>query len=143
MGLGSAGGGIQVAPLSGGTAVVVLDRVRLDNNGTALSLQSSGGEIAAEVIDSVVTGSSVNGILALAGNPAVSLTITNSKLFYNVGAAVQANGSNATVSIDSSTITLNQFGVSRVSNGVLRSFQNNKIFGNTTDGTPIPAIGLQ
>ena len=137
-GASSNGGGIQVAPQPGGSAGVVLNRVTFEVNVTAIVLNSSSGGIGAVMTDSVVSSFS-NGILSIGGQ-GVNLTIRNSKLINNVGAAIQSDGANSVVRLDESTIAGNQTGVSAINGGVVQSFKNNRIIGNQTDGIPIPAV---
>lgn len=139
-GLGTNGGGIKVAPASGGSAGVLLERVKFGYNVTAMALQSFNGPISATIADSSVTASRSNGILAIAGGQPLNLTIKNSKLVNNVGAAIQSNGAGSTVVLSGSTVTGNQVGLSLVNGGQMMSYKNNEIFGNGSDGTPIPAV---
>ena len=136
----STGGGIQIAPAAGGSAGVVLSRVRLGFNVTAMVLSSGNGAIGAVMTDSVVTSSRSNGILSLAGASVINFTIESSKLVNNVGVAIQSSGANSTVRISDSTIADNQTGVSAVSGGVVQSYKDNRIGGNGTDGTPLAAF---
>src|SRR5205807_8523772 len=109
----STGGGIQVAPVAGGSAGVVLNRVRLGFNVTAMALISSNGEIGAVMTDSVVTASRSNGILSIASQ-FIGFTIKHSRLLNNAGAAIQSSGANSLVRIAESTIAGNVTGVSAV-----------------------------
>jgi hypothetical protein len=142
--LSGAGGGIEVAPQPGGSAMVVLNRVHLAFNVTAMVLNSSGGTIRAAIRDSVVSSRFNNGIMAIA--PAVAapvrLNIERSSLVNN-GIAVQSNGANSLVRIGGSQITGNQTGLSAVGGGQILSYQNNEINGNDTDGAPTGVLALK
>ena len=135
----SIGGGLLVAPRAGGSAGVVLNRVRFGFNVTAMVLNSASGPIGAVMTDSVVTSSRSNGMLSIAGQ-GTNFAIEHSKLVNNVGAAIQSQGANSLVFITDSTITGNQTGVSVVSGGVVQSLKDNRIFGNGSDGTPLAAF---
>ena len=134
-----AGGGIQVAPASAGSAGVVLNRVQLGMNVTGMIFNSSNGAITAIMRDSVVSSSLNNGILSLAGQTN-TFTIERSSLLVNVGNAIQASGGNSIVRIGDSTIVGNAVGVSAVSGGTVQSFKENHIAGNGSDGTPLTAF---
>jgi hypothetical protein len=138
------GGGIEVAPQPGGNAMVVLNRVHLALNATAMVLNSTGGTIRAVIRDSVVSSRFNNGIMTLApaaGAP-VRLNIERSSLVNN-GIAVQSNGANSLVRIGGSQITGNRTALSAVDGGQILSYQNNEINGNDTDGAPTGVLALK
>jgi hypothetical protein len=123
--LPSTGGGIQIANAAGGFS---LANVSLTNNVTGLALVSNA---SGELRNSVIAGSNQNGVLAAAG----TLLINDTSILNNVLAGVSASG--ATVTLGNSTITGNANGVS---GSTLKSYKNNQISGNSTDGTPITAV---
>lgn len=43
------------------------------------------------------------------------------------------------IRLGDSTVVLNATGVGTFNSGIIQSFKNNRISGNLTDGTPIPA----
>jgi hypothetical protein len=135
----SSGGGLQVAPQSGGSAGVVLDHATFNFNVTAIVLNSGSGSIGGTMRDSLVASNRSNGILTQAGS-FISLLIDRSLLSNNVGSAIQSSGASSFVRIGSSTISANDTGVSVASGGTVQSFKDNKIFGNSTDGTPLTAV---
>jgi hypothetical protein len=135
----SLGGGLQVIPQSGGSAGVVLNNVTFGYNVTAMALNSSAGTIGVNVKDSLVRASRSNGILSLAGST-INFIIDKSSLTNNVGNALQSSGANSVVFLNDSTIFGNQTGVSAVSGGSVMSYKNNRINGNSTDGTPLNAV---
>jgi hypothetical protein len=104
--------------------------------------------VNATVLETVVAGSAGNGILAqsTAGHAAASVFFDHSAASANFGSGLRADGAaasgsgSAVVRIGDSTIVLNATGVSTSGAGVLQSFKNNRISGNLTDGTPIPAF---
>jgi hypothetical protein len=137
-GFGGHGGGLQVVPKPGGSAGVVLNHVTFDYNVTAMALNGSDGTIGMNMRDSIVTSSRSNGILVQAGT-IINFVIDRSSLTNNVGNALQSSGANSHVYIGNSTIFGNDVGVSALA-GTVQSFKNNQIFGNGTDGTPLPAV---
>src|SRR6202022_1657377 len=106
-------------------------------NVTAIVLNSESGPIGGTLRDSVVASSRSNGILTQAGS-FISLVIDRSLLSNNVGSAVQSSGASSFVRIGNSTISANDTGVSVASGGTVQSFKSNEIFGNSSDGTPLP-----
>ena len=134
----STGGGIQVFPQSGGTAGVVLNRVRFGFNVTAMALV--GGSIGAVLRDSVVASSRNRGLWLAGSGSGISLSIERSSLINNLGFAVQASGANSLVRIGYSTVIGNAGGVNADTGAIVQSFKNNQIIGNGSDGTPLPAV---
>jgi hypothetical protein len=143
-GSGASGGGLQVAPQAGGSAGIVFDHATFNFNVTAMVLSSASGPIGGVMRDSLVASSRSNGILAQAGS-FISLLIERSLLSNNVGSAVQSSGASSFVRIGNSIISANDTGVSVASGGTVQSFKSNEIFGNSSDGIPLPAVpsGLQ
>jgi len=138
-GTGGNGAGIYVAPQSGGSAGVVLNRVTFELNTTAMLLDSFSGGIGTVMVDSIVSSSFQNGIIVNSGS-VNHLNIRNSKLLNNVGNAIQSAGAGSLVLLDDTTVTGNQTGVSIVAGGAMQSYRNNRIFANNSDGPAIPAV---
>jgi hypothetical protein len=122
----------------------VFDHATFNFNVTAMVLSSASGPIGGVMRDSLVASSRSNGILAQAGS-FISLLIERSLLSNNVGSAVQSSGASSFVRIGNSIISANDTGVSVASGGTVQSFKSNEIFGNSSDGIPLPAVpsGLQ
>jgi hypothetical protein len=144
-------GGIVVLPIVSGSSNVSINRVRLVNNSTGISGNgslSTGVAVNVVVTDSLVTSSATNGIAAFSTgtNAGVSILVDHSVVTGNFSSGINANGATASgagsaaVRIGDSTIALNLTGVSTTNAGVVQSFKNNRISGNLTDGTPIPAF---
>jgi hypothetical protein len=131
----SSGGGLQVAPAAGGSASVVLERVSFNLNVTSMVLS---GPVNATMINSTVSASRSNGILVGSGS---TLVIEDSKLAYNVGAAVSV-ASGGTLRLSNDTIESNQIGISN-SGGQVLTYSNNRIFGNGTTATLTSVQGGQ
>jgi hypothetical protein len=121
------GGGLQVAPAAGGSASVVLERVSFNLNSTAMALS---GPVNVTMINSTVSASRSNGILVGSG---ATLDIEDSKLVYNVGAAVSVS-SGGTVRLSNTSIKSNQIGVKN-SGGQALSYKNNRIVANGSTAT--------
>jgi hypothetical protein len=123
----SSGGGLQVAPLAGGSASVKLERVSFDFNVTGMVLS---GPVNATMISSTVSSSRSNGILVGSGS---TLFIKDSTLEYNVGSAVSV-ASGGTLHLSNNDIRGNQIGVSN-SGGQALSYKNNRIVANGSTAT--------
>jgi len=139
-GTGSNGGGILVQPTGTGSARVALNRVRLENNVFGLQANGTGstGGIKVTVFDSVAAGNSFSGFTAVmsGGGAVVDLTIDRTASVNNGTTGVAVGGTLATVRISNMTVTGNGTGLMAVSSGVLASYSNNQVDGNTVDGAP-------
>ena len=137
----STGGGIGVQT-AGGTAEVVIQNTRIENNSVGVTAVSSSGAIKMTVRESIVATNQSFGILSTAAAAAINLTVERTTVISNLGTGVLSQGASSMVRIDRSIITGNATGVGTAGGGVLRSFKNNAIKGNGADGTPIPPDNL-
>ena len=137
----STGGGIGVQT-AGGTAEVVIQNSRIENNAVGVTAVSTSGAIKMTVRESIVATNQSFGILSTAAAAAINLTVERTTVISNLGTGVLSQGASSMVRIDRSIITGNATGVGTAGGGVLRSYKNNAINGNATEGTPIPPQGL-
>jgi hypothetical protein len=145
-GTGSISGGIIISPGGAGSVNASINGVRLENNSTGIIVdgtRSGGTAVNATIVNSVVAGSQGDGVLAQSGTAAAFAFFDHSVASGNFGSGVRAVGGAATARIGDSTVNLNVTGVSTASGGTAQSFKNNRISGNLTDGTPLPAVSLQ
>jgi hypothetical protein len=143
--------GIVIDPQGTGSVNAFLTRVKVENSFIGIradGAESTGVAVNVTVTDSVIAGSASHGILAIttAGHAAASIFVDHCVIAGNFGSGVKADGVTASgmgaalVRIGDSTIVLNATGVTTAGAGVVQSMKNNRISGNLTDGTPIPAF---
>jgi hypothetical protein len=134
--------GILIRPAAGGSANVSIDRTRLDNNVNGIFVDGTGGggAVNVNVRDSVVTGSSNVGIVTASSGPALTVLVDRTTVMSSLNVGVGVSGPAATIQLGNSTISGNVTGVLAVSGGSLRSYKNNQIKFNLTNGTPIAAV---
>jgi hypothetical protein len=138
----STGGGIAVAPASGGSAVVTVSETKIQNNSIGIAVASASGAITMTVRDSIVANNRAFGIVA-AGGSSINLMIERTTISNSIGGTgLHASGGNTVVRLNNSVITGNTTGVAVAGGGVLRSYKNNAINGNGNDGTPITQESL-
>jgi hypothetical protein len=137
------GGGVQIKPVAGGSANVILSNIRVENNlnGIVADGTGGGGAIKMTVRDSTAAGNTGQGIIGTSSGVSVQLMVDRTAAVNN-GTGIQANGSGVGILIGFSTITGNATGVAATNSGALASYKNNEINNNTTDGTPIPQVNL-
>jgi hypothetical protein len=121
------GGGLQVAPTSGGSASVSLERVSFNFNVTSMVLT---GPVSTTMINSTVSASRSTGIIVGSG---ATLHVKDSTLEYNVGSAISV-AAGATVRLSNNDIQGNQVGISN-SGGQALTYKNNRIVGNGSTAT--------
>ena len=134
------GYGIDISPLLLGTTNAVIDHVALQNNASGgLAGQTSGQTVTVVVSESVSANSAGDGIYAnsTGGNP-VSITVRNSRIANNAADGLHALGSGATIRVTRSTLTGNNTAWAAVSTGVVVSYGDNNIDGNTNANTEPP-----
>jgi hypothetical protein len=136
--------GILIRPTSGASANVTVACTELEGNTNGIFVDTSGGSgpMNLNVRDSIVTGSANSGIVVATGGPSVTALIDRTTVNYSLNTGVAVAGQAGTVRIGNSTISNNLTGVVALSGANLRSFKNNQIKGNSTDGTPITADSL-
>jgi hypothetical protein len=144
-GAGTTGGAILVEAASGGTTKASLTGVKAVNNavGIKVSGDNSANKTLVTIDNSQSFGSPHSGLAAETGgglgNGAVTI-MANGVDSSNNNVGFQANGTGALVLIGSSTATGNGTGVLAQNSGQVLSYKINQINGNTTDGTPVPAV---
>lgn len=119
-------------------AVCSVDTVNIENAHTAgstgMGILVTGAGTKMALNNSSVTNSDY-GVVAQAGG---TVQIDNGVFVYDVvGVSTSGGGSGGTVRLSNSTITDNATGLQATGAGAsLVSFENNRIFGNTTNGNP-------
>jgi hypothetical protein len=131
-GPGLIGGAIDIIPASGVTAQVTLSRVTVTMNTHGIIANgNTGGSIRGVVRDSVVSGNVNNGItVSTSGAGAAVLSVKNTTVSGNNFGLV-AGGANAGMLVSQSTINFNNTGLFTTRGGVLYSYGNNSVNGNT------------
>ena len=130
--------GILVRPTGGAQANVIVAKVKLESNTNGIFMDGAGGGGASNlnINDSVISGSSTNGVSVFGTGAVFRATVANSLISANAGAGVGASGAGASIKIGTNTITHNVTGVT----GSVQSFKNNQIIDNVGDGTPVTAV---
>jgi hypothetical protein len=142
-GSSGASGGIYIKPASGMTATVSIDHSQIvDNYFGIYGDGAAGGIIKGTISDSVVTGTTEDGIVALSSEPSVWLFIDRTKVAVNAY-GLAAGGSGAEILANNTSVFGNTTGLHTSKGGALYSYGNNRINGNTTNGAFTGMIGLQ
>ena len=126
--------GINIAAGASGVTAS-LDNVRLQ--GSAIGLNVTANAVVT-ISDSVISNNTDAGIAA---DGTVQVNAEN-VVINNNGTGVRANGT-STVRMSNLNIFNNTTGLSRTASGVIASFSNNKIMGNSTQGSPSTYLANQ
>jgi hypothetical protein len=132
------GDGLAVAPISGASAKVTLDRVLVEGaGGNGIAFAGITGGINATVRESVSSGSAGSGITATGnvGSP-LNVMIDRSASVNNGNTGIVSDS--AQIRIGDSTVSGNNLGLSAVNGGTILSFVTNKINANFTGGDGAP-----
>jgi len=131
---GSFGGSIQIA---------VTSSVMSNNQHGFVANGASGGTVRGVVSDSLASDNTNNGITVSTVTPNVVLGVDNTRVANN-GFGLVAAGANAGMLVRRSFITANGTGLFTASGGVILSYGDNSLNGNTTtDGVFTGPVGLQ
>ncbi|MEA3065642.1 MAG: hypothetical protein QOJ27_2094 [Sphingomonadales bacterium] len=140
-GNGGTGGGILIQPTgAGGTAHVLLDNVRVNDNANNGLLVNTTGDTNVNGITVVVTNSSFSGnatgisVLNVAATTTAVVTVLDSTLTGNSTIALTASGASAFVRVGNTTITGNQAGVSALLGSTINTYGNNRNISNPSVG---------
>ncbi|WP_244571267.1 right-handed parallel beta-helix repeat-containing protein [Mesorhizobium carmichaelinearum] len=140
--------GIHVQPTGTGSAKVTIENSSIENNnlaGVKADGTGSTGGINISVVNSNVSGNTNSGISLFnsAGGAAI-ITMVDRVLAANNGAngGLRADGPSTTLRVGNSTISGNTTGTAINNGGVINSYGNNEINGNTSDGPNPPVIPL-
>ena len=142
----SSGGGIVIQPSGAGTAVGVLNQVRLENNTFGIAFDGTGSTngINMTITDSLIGGNTHDGIIATTpsnGAP-IGVMVTNTKSVNNAF-GIRSLGPNVTVRVKNSDVIGNGAGLSFGSAGALLTTGNNMVRANAVDGAFSGPVALQ
>jgi hypothetical protein len=131
--------GVHIAATGSGVASAVVDRVHANNNGLfgiEATSELGGSSVTATVHDSVASGNTRTGFVSQSNSGVpVRLMLNHVTASFN-GAGFQADGISSTMWVGASEASGNGTGMLTSHNGVLLSYGDNQVNGNTTDGAP-------
>jgi hypothetical protein len=153
-----ANAGLNITP-STSSSFSVSNTISSNNTSIGISVQPTGSAVVSGVLSNVTADSNVSGILVAGSGVALNVTVANSDASNNsslgVGASTAATAvllsnvvtsnnntgiaasTSSTVRVGQSVVTGNVTGVFTTGGGVLDSYGNNDINGNTTDNTTV------
>lgn len=133
---GASGGGIFIKPAAVNVTASIED-TRLDAN--RFGIRAEDGSTVS--IKDTIASNSINGFHAISTSSAVVMTLDSCLASNNTSFGVLVNGAAATMNLSNTTVTGNGTGLSAA--GGINSFGNNRIVGNTTNGSPTSTLPQQ
>ena len=141
-GYSGSGGGIYIEPAAGITAGAVIERTQVTGNSYGIVANGyASGTALVEVRYSTIANSVFDGIWAVTQGSVASVVLEHSASVRNGGNGINAQGSNAYVSLNDSTVAWNATGLTTSGGGLLLSYKNNIIAGESQPRRD--ATGLQ
>jgi hypothetical protein len=138
------GAGIYILPASSVQAEVTITRTQIEHNWFGIIADGTqGGSILGTITDSVVSGSTYNGVTVSSTGSSVVFEVDRTTVAGNFHGLV-AGGSGAGMLISSTGVFNNSAGLFTTGGGVLYSYGNNRVNGNNgNDGSFTGTVGLQ
>jgi hypothetical protein len=135
--------GVYISPSGSGTTTGVLDHVQIENNATdgLTVITNSTQTINVTISDSVSAKNGNDGIAADSfGGTTVQVMVRNCTVANNGAYGLEANSTapGATLRVTRSTITGNGIAWQAAASGVVSSYADNNIDGNSSGDTPPP-----
>jgi hypothetical protein len=133
--------GIQIDPSGPGTTNGVLNHVEMEHNapdGLAVFTDSTHS-VNVTVSDSVAANNASDGIVVGSDGGPANVMVRNSTIANNGLDGLDSQGTGATIRVTRSTITGNFGGWTTSSGGVVTSYADNNIDGNTSVNTEPPS----
>jgi hypothetical protein len=130
--------GIEFAPGASGASLIVDSVFITHNTQNGIGEYTSFGAVNMTVRNSDINNNG-SGIMLMIGGTHVGATIEQTTIAFNTNYGLVVEGSGAVALIGGSTVVNNGTGVNANSGGVVYSFKNNQIGGNSSDGTPLTA----
>lgn len=131
--------GILVRPVSAVAAKALIENVASINNGGQGLNVADGGVVTVDHVQ--LSGNTAKGILSNCASVACAVYVENSIISSNGNQGVASLGANSTVTLSNTSIYGHATGL--VHTGALISFQNNRLYGNTSNGTFTGTASLQ
>ncbi|MDO8630220.1 MAG: hypothetical protein Q7R41_06975 [Phycisphaerales bacterium] len=140
--------GILIQPTGSGSAKAAIIRTNAVNSTAGIRSDGTGssGGINVSIQDSVVSGNTNAGVTVFnpVGGPAINVMVQGVAAVNNgVPGGLRVDGANATMRVGSSIVSGNGTGTAILNGGVISSYGNNQINGNTADGPNPPTIPLK
>lgn len=139
------GTGVHVEPSGSASAKVSIENTVIANNSIGVRAVSNNttGTVEITIAGSELTGGTFHGLVVQADTGSTRVTVKSSRIVNNANQGIRAIGTNGIVRVGSSVISGNLTGLNALSGANIRSYGNNQLNGNGTDGAFTGAVALQ
>ena len=135
--------GINLSSGTGRTSRVTVDRTRLENNNEGIYVNPGSSGVVDSMIRESVINSGGNGI-HVAGSQTSHTNVESCAFVHNAnGALIGGGDATRVIRVSQSYIANNYYGVYSQGGDDLRSFGNNRLTGNLSDGNFTSTIALR
>jgi len=138
---GNDNGNILVKPVGSTNVFMEMKDVIIDTSNNAFGVRidttAGTGVVDADIANALIVNPGTNGVLVLAPTTPASVLISDTHISQAAVYGVVADGADATILLNNSTITYSGTGVSSIAGGIVGSYGNNGINLNTNNNTGI------
>ncbi|MFH1794984.1 MAG: right-handed parallel beta-helix repeat-containing protein [Pseudomonadota bacterium] len=144
-GTATTGAGVQIAPTGSANAKATIENTTVANNSIGVRGVSNGttGTVDISIANSELSGGTFHGLVLQADTGTSKAMVNSTRIVNNANQGIRVIGANGIVRIGSSVISGNLTGLNAVSGGNIRSYGNNQLNGNGTDGAFTGTVALQ
>lgn len=141
----SNGAGVQVEPTGTGSVFMSISNTKIFGNtmGVRGFANATTGSVEISISDSLISGNTFHGLVAQSEEGSTKIMIDDTQIVGNLSHGIRSVDANSIVRVNNSTITGNLVGVLSANGGSLRSYGNNALNGNGTDGAFTGTAALQ
>jgi hypothetical protein len=135
--ISNSGAAVVMLPATGGSVTATLDHVTITQNGGGIHTDSRNGTVTVDIIDSIISDNTSNGINVVShtGGHNNVVTVSRSTIARNGLVGIQVSGSNAAALVDTTLLENNTNGATFIDGGGrLLSYGNNRIVGSSGSG---------
>ena len=134
--------GIQIAPTGSGSAKVMVSNSNSTNNNVGIRADTTetSGRIDLTVVDTVLDGNTYQGLVLEGGAGQIAALASRMSASNNGTQGIRSINGTASLRIDDSNISGNAMAVETLNGGVIQSFGNNRMMGNTNASAPLPIV---
>lgn len=144
-GAASTGAAVQVEPTGSGSVFMSISNTKIFANTMGVRGFANGttGSVEILISDSLISGNTFHGVVAQSEVGSTKIMIDNTQIVGNLSHGIRSVDANSIVRVNGSTITGNLVGLLSANGGSLRSYGNNALNGNGTDGAFTGTAALQ
>jgi len=144
-GTATTGAGVQIEPTGSANAKATIENSTFTNNSIGVRGVSNNttGVVDISIANSELSGGTFHGLVLQADTGTSKAMVNSTRIVNNANQGIRVIGANGIVRIGSSVISGNLTGLNPVNGGNIRSYGNNQLNGNGTDGAFTGTVALQ